>query len=192
MSEEVFSIVPLASRRTSAGHELEATLSVRSAGTHALVGYPISDPMAALLKDKGLEPSRFEARRLSKQMLKEADLVLAMTRAQRGFVVELWPAAVRHTFTWREFARPLSWARSPASARWSWPSQEPRHRQLPPPPNLGTTSAPSLPTKALPQHSSDRSNRAADYRRARSHNHEPSRNIEIARQTEPNRHSQHD
>ena len=32
-----------------------------------------------------------------------------MTRAQRGLVVELWPAAVRRTFTLREFARLLSW-----------------------------------------------------------------------------------
>ena len=42
-------------------------------------------------------------------MLKEADLILSMTRAQRGLVVELWPAAVRRTFTLREFARLLSW-----------------------------------------------------------------------------------
>jgi protein-tyrosine phosphatase len=32
-----------------------------------------------------------------------------MTRAQRGLVVELWPAAVRRAFTLREFARLLSW-----------------------------------------------------------------------------------
>jgi len=36
-------------------------------------------------------------------MLKEADPVLPLTRAQRGLVVELWPAAVRRTFTLREF-----------------------------------------------------------------------------------------
>jgi protein-tyrosine phosphatase len=42
-------------------------------------------------------------------MLNGADLVLAMTRAQRGLVVELRPAAVRRTFTLREFARLLSW-----------------------------------------------------------------------------------
>jgi protein-tyrosine phosphatase len=41
-------------------------------------------------------------------MLKEADLILAMTRAQRGLVVELLPAAVRRAFTLREFARLLS------------------------------------------------------------------------------------
>jgi protein-tyrosine phosphatase len=35
-------------------------------------------------------------------------LVLPMTRAHRALVVELWPAAVRRTFTLREFARLLS------------------------------------------------------------------------------------
>jgi protein-tyrosine phosphatase len=88
---------------------LGPTVSVSSAGTHALVGHPISEPMAALLLDGGYDPRRFEARRLSEQMLKEANLVLTMTRAQRGFVVELWPAAVRRTFTLREFARLLNW-----------------------------------------------------------------------------------
>lgn len=90
-------------------NQLGSTVSVSSAGTHALVGHPISDPMAALLLDRGYDPHPFEARRLSEQMLKEADLVLTMTRAQRGLVVELWPAAVRRTFTLREFARLLHW-----------------------------------------------------------------------------------
>jgi len=89
--------------------KLGPTVQVTSAGTHALVGQPISEPMAALLRDSRLEPEPFEARRLSEQMLKEADLILPMTRAQRGLVVELWPAAVRRTFTLREFARLLSW-----------------------------------------------------------------------------------
>jgi protein-tyrosine phosphatase len=42
-------------------------------------------------------------------MLKEADLILTMTLAQRGLVVELCPSAVRRTFTLREFARLMSW-----------------------------------------------------------------------------------
>jgi protein-tyrosine phosphatase len=88
---------------------LGPTVSVSSAGTHALVGHPISEPMAALLRDSGVGSDSFEARRLSEQMLKKADLILSMTRAQRSLVVELWPVAVRRTFTLREFARLLSW-----------------------------------------------------------------------------------
>ena len=116
MSQEPFSILavctgnvcrsPAVERLLAA--KLGPTVTVRSAGTHALVGHPISDPMAALLTDSGIEPDSFEARRLSENMLKEANLVLTMTRAQRGLVVELWPPAVRRTFTLREFARLLS------------------------------------------------------------------------------------
>ena len=89
--------------------ELGPAVSVASAGTHALVGHPISEPMAMLLRNRGVETLPFEARRLSEQMLREADLVLPLTRAQRSLVVELWPAAVRRTFTLREFARLLRW-----------------------------------------------------------------------------------
>jgi protein-tyrosine phosphatase len=79
--------------------------------------------MAVLLRDGGVDPDSFEARRLSEQMLKKADLVLSMTRAQRGLVVELWPAAVRRTFTLREFARLLGWVDSAAL-----PSRTPAER----------------------------------------------------------------
>ena len=87
--------------------KLGPTVTVTSAGTHALVGHPISEPMAALLAGYGIDERPFEARRLSKQMLKEADLILALTRAHRSFVVDVWPPAVRRTFTLREFARLL-------------------------------------------------------------------------------------
>src|SRR4029453_8303241 len=117
MSQEVFSILAVCTGNVCRSPAVERllddrlgpTVSVSSAGTHALVGQPISEPMAALLRDTGVEPDSFEARRLSEQMLKQADLILSMTRAQRSLVVELWPAAVRRTFTLREFARLLSW-----------------------------------------------------------------------------------
>jgi protein-tyrosine phosphatase len=90
-------------------NKLGPTVTVASAGTHALVGHPISGPMAALLAGYGIEERPFEARRFSEQMLKEADLILPLTRAQRSLVVDLWPAAVRRSFTLREFARLLAW-----------------------------------------------------------------------------------
>jgi protein-tyrosine phosphatase len=89
--------------------KLGPTVKVGSAGTHALVGHPISEPMTALLREDGIEDQPFQACLLTDQMLKQADLVLPLTRAQRGLVVELWPAAVRRTFTLREFARLLGW-----------------------------------------------------------------------------------
>jgi len=90
-------------------NQLGPSVSVSSAGTHALVDHPISEPMAVLLRQAGVDPEPFQGRRLSEQMLKEADLVLTMTLAQRGLVVEICPSAVRRTFTLREFARLMSW-----------------------------------------------------------------------------------
>jgi protein-tyrosine phosphatase len=117
MQEDTFSILTVCTGnvcRSPAVERLLAsnlgpTVQVVSAGTHALVGHPISEPMTALLRESGIDDEPFEARRLSDQMLKRAHLVLPLTRAQRGLVVEMWPAAVRRTFTLREFARLLGW-----------------------------------------------------------------------------------
>jgi protein-tyrosine phosphatase len=86
---------------------LGPTVSVRSAGTHVPVGHPISEPMARLQRSNGVETASFAARSLTENLVKEADLVLALTRAQRGLIVALWPPSVRWTFTVREFARLL-------------------------------------------------------------------------------------
>jgi protein-tyrosine phosphatase len=117
VSDDVFSILTVCTGNVCRSPAVERLLSsklgptvrVASAGTHALVGHPISEPMAALLRGAGIEEAPFEARRLSEQLLKDADLVLTLTRAQRSLVVELWPAAVRRAFTLREFARLLGW-----------------------------------------------------------------------------------
>lgn len=86
---------------------LGLTVRVSSAGTHALVGEPITDPMLALLQTPSVDGGGFQARLLSEPLLRAADLVLPLTRAHRSLVVEMWPAAVRRTFTLREFARLL-------------------------------------------------------------------------------------
>jgi protein-tyrosine-phosphatase len=69
--------------------KLGPTAPVSSAGVHALVGHPVSEPMAKLLRSNGAEDVVFAARPLTEKLVKEADLVLALTRAQRSFVVEL-------------------------------------------------------------------------------------------------------
>lgn len=130
MPQDVFSVLAVCTGNVCRSPAVECllarklgpTVSVRSAGTHALVGHPVAEPMAALLRRSGVEPDSFEARNLSEQMVKEADLVLAMTRAQRGLVVELWPPAVRRTFTLREFARLLTWV-DPAALPTGTPAE---------------------------------------------------------------------
>lgn len=74
---------------------------VASAGLHALPGRPLAAEMARLLDDP---VPAFTARQLTAELVRAADLVLVMTRDQRAALVGAVPAAVRRTFTFREFA----------------------------------------------------------------------------------------
>ncbi len=81
-----------------------AGVEVTSAGTSALEGEPVAGPMARLLRARGIEPDGFAARQLQPADVRDADLVLTMTTAQRRSVVSSVPGAVRRTFTLVEFA----------------------------------------------------------------------------------------
>lgn len=89
------------------GGALDPSVEVRSAGTNALIGEPIHPPMAALLDPVGADVSDFSAAQLNESTVRQADLILALTRDHRAAVVDLWPGAVRRTFTLTEFARAL-------------------------------------------------------------------------------------
>jgi protein-tyrosine phosphatase len=84
---------------------LDASVTVGSAGTRALVGRPIAEPMAKLLTAGGLPPAGFAARQLTPELISGADLVLTLTPAHRAWVVDRVPAAVRRTLTVRELGR---------------------------------------------------------------------------------------
>lgn len=78
-----------------------ADVAVSSAGVRALAGDPVDPAMAALL---GPVPEGWRARQLAPEFVRDAGLVLTMSRDQRRSVVSAVPAAVRRTFTLREFA----------------------------------------------------------------------------------------
>lgn len=80
-------------------------VEVRSAGTRAIVGWPMTDEIAAHVRRHGGATHQFGARQLSVEMLAQADLVLALSRAHRSTIVDLHPPALRVTFTLRELAR---------------------------------------------------------------------------------------
>ena len=86
----------------------DTSVTVSSAGTHALEGAPLDEPMARLLTVRGLEASTHTGRQLTAAMIEQADLVLTMSRAQRAAVVTLVPQAVRRTYTLLELAALLS------------------------------------------------------------------------------------
>lgn len=73
-----------------------------------MAGAPVASPMRTLLLARSVDSAGFRARQLRADHLRSADLVLTMTRRQRGQVVQLLPAVVRRTFTLRELARLLA------------------------------------------------------------------------------------
>lgn len=78
--------------------------TVGSAGTRALVGHPMDERSAEVLGSFGGSAAGFVARRLTQQLIAAADLVLVATTEHRAAVVREHPPALRHTFTFREFA----------------------------------------------------------------------------------------
>jgi protein-tyrosine phosphatase len=81
--------------------------------------------MAELIRQAGGEPAPFAARQLQPAHLREADLVLVMTRRHRSAVVELQPAATRRTFLLLELA---GLASSVAEAGWPTDAADPAAR----------------------------------------------------------------
>lgn len=81
--------------------------AVRSAGTQALVGQPMQPMSAEIVRRHGGLADSFTARQLTQDMVREADLILAMATEHRSKILQLDPSALRRTFTVREFGRML-------------------------------------------------------------------------------------
>ena len=94
--------------------ELGVLADVRSAGTSAAVGQPVDPATQRLLARRGVAlPDDFAARQLQVDDLRDADLILTMTLEQRREALELFPGAVRRTFTLTEFAALVSASEEP-------------------------------------------------------------------------------
>lgn len=85
--------------------EIGINALVHSAGTAAMVGYPMPDPAAELSTRYGGEPSAHRAQQLDEHAINGADLVLTAAREHRADVVLRSPRALPYTFTLRQFAR---------------------------------------------------------------------------------------
>jgi protein-tyrosine phosphatase len=96
---------PAAELLLRAGLGTGSGITVTSAGLHALAGEPVAEPVARRLRAAGVDPAGFRARQLDPSAVRDADVVLTMTPAQRSDVVNRVPGAVRRTFTLRELAR---------------------------------------------------------------------------------------
>jgi protein-tyrosine phosphatase len=100
---------PVAERLLQAGLDqvLPGGFEVRSAGTRALVGDPVQPMSADIIRTFGGTSEGFAARQLTGKVLRKVDLVLAMSSAHRGEVLQLDASLLKRTFTIREFARML-------------------------------------------------------------------------------------
>lgn len=88
-------------------------LDISSAGTHALVGQQMDPPMAAHLTNPE-DGQRHRARQLTRAIVDDADLIVAMSERHRDFILEEWPHAAKKTFLIGHVARELD--RLPATA----------------------------------------------------------------------------
>jgi protein-tyrosine phosphatase len=84
---------------------LDDTVTITSAGTNGMPGWPVDVRMAALLAAEGVDVSAFRSRPLTGQMVADADLILTVTAAHRAPALNLFPAAVRRTATLGELSR---------------------------------------------------------------------------------------
>jgi protein-tyrosine phosphatase len=90
--------------------EIPAPVLSSSAGTHAMPGRDMHPRIATLLRARGAPTHGFASRRLNREHVTDADLVLTATRVERDHVVSLHPPALRRTFTLTEFARLVPYA----------------------------------------------------------------------------------
>jgi protein-tyrosine phosphatase len=87
-------------RRKAGRQDLEA----ESAGTSADGGQPPSANAIEVMKRAGIDISGHRSRRLTAEMLQDAGVVVAMTRAHRFHIGKLLPAALKKTRLLMEFA----------------------------------------------------------------------------------------
>jgi protein-tyrosine phosphatase len=96
---------PMAEQLLRVGLAYWPEVTIGSAGTIGLTGHAMPIEAADLSRRFGGDPSGHAARVLTVEQLSTANLVFAMSREHRRAIVELYPKAIRYTFTIREFAR---------------------------------------------------------------------------------------
>ncbi|WP_241744394.1 low molecular weight phosphatase family protein [Cellulosimicrobium arenosum] len=77
---------------------LDSSVSVSSAGTRALVGAAVAEPVARRLTGLGIDTSGFTARALDSSLVERSDVVVTMTAEHRAAVLGVVPGALRRTF----------------------------------------------------------------------------------------------
>lgn len=97
-------------------HHLQARgvgdVQVASAGVSGWDGSPASTEAVEALAERGIDISSHLARRLGRQTIDSADLVIAMAEEHRREMARIAPSAGPRTFTLKEFVRLLAGAQT--------------------------------------------------------------------------------
>ncbi len=80
-------------------------VEVSSAGTMMLVGSGASDETKNILFSQGMDVSAHRSQRVSKEMIRKSDIIIAMERAHEERVLQIDPEAKNRVFLLKEFAR---------------------------------------------------------------------------------------
>ena len=75
----------------------ERGVAVVSAGIAAAPGCPPTSEAVQVMREHGLDLSPHEAQPLTEQLVRHADLILAMTHSHLQSIVERWPTAAART-----------------------------------------------------------------------------------------------
>ncbi|MDR7359924.1 arsenate reductase/protein-tyrosine-phosphatase family protein [Paeniglutamicibacter sulfureus] len=84
------------------------SFTIRSAGSHALVGHQMDERSSMKLHDVGVGSDGFVARQLNESTIRGNDLILALTDEHRKSIVAMSPRLLKRTYTVREFAAVLA------------------------------------------------------------------------------------
>lgn len=87
------------------------SLTVGSAGTAGMTGYPMDDRSMAFLDERGIDGRDFVARRVSRRLLQDADLVVGLEKVHVDRCLRTAPTAMTRTFRLHQLAE---WHRSGA------------------------------------------------------------------------------
>ena len=91
-----------------------STVRLSSAGVYSWDDSPATAEAVRALEERGIDISSHVARRLTRALVEEADLVLAMASDHRDAVQRMVPAAADRTFTIKEFVHMVADDPSPA------------------------------------------------------------------------------
>jgi protein-tyrosine phosphatase len=80
--------------------------SIISAGLMTIDGLEASKHAIAVLQDIGIDISGHQSKRLTVDMIEEADLILTMTLAHKIEVIHMYEKAKGKTYTLKEYANP--------------------------------------------------------------------------------------